>query len=118
MNKSKTIAAIDVGTTKVFSLIAEVFTDENQVKTPRIIATSTAPCNGLKKGNVEDIKLTSAAIKQTLQDLESQSGIKTTSAYVGITGSHVSYENKRSPLKDVGNYGVITPDELKASSAD
>ena len=118
MNKSKTIAAIDVGTTKVFSLIAEVFTDENQVKTPRIIATSTAPCNGLKKGNVEDIKLTSTAIKQTLQDLESQSGIKTTSAYVGITGSHVSYENKRSPLKDVGNYGVITPDELKASSAD
>ena len=116
MNKSKTIAAIDVGTTKVFSLIAEVFNDESQPKTPRIIATSIAPCNGLKRGNVEDIKLTSAAIKQTLQDLESRTDIKITSAYVGITGSHVSYENKRSPLKDVGSYGVITPDELKTNT--
>ena len=56
MNKSKTITAVDVGTTKVFSLMANVFTDENLVTTPEIIATSVAPCAGLKKGNVEDIK--------------------------------------------------------------
>jgi cell division protein FtsA len=112
MNKLKTITAIDVGTTKVFSLMANVFTDGNLMTTPEIIATSIAPCNGLKKGNVNDVKLTSAAIKQTLQDLESQTGIKTKSAYVGVTGSHVSYENKRNSLKDIGGHGVITHDEL------
>ena len=115
MNKSKTITAIDVGTTKVFSLMANIVTDENVVTKPDIIATSSAPCNGLKKGNVEDIKLTSAAIKQTLQDLESQTGIKAKSAYVGITGSHVNYENKRSAIKDIGSYGVITPEELSST---
>ena len=115
MNKSKTITAVDVGTTKVFSLMANVFTDENLVTTPEIIATSVAPCAGLKKGNVEDIKLTTAAIKQTLQDLESQTGIKPKSAYVGVTGSHVDYENKRSTLNDLGTYGVITPEELQTA---
>ena len=115
MNKSKPITAVDVGTTKVFSLMANVFTDENLVTTPEIIATSVAPCAGLKKGNVEDVKLTTSAIKQTLQDLESQTGIKPKSAYVGVTGSHVDYENKRSTLNDLGTYGVITPEELQTA---
>lgn len=115
MTRSKTITAIDVGTTKVFSLMVNIVTDKNLGIKPDIIAASTAPCNGLKKGNVEDIKLTTAAIKQTLQDLESQTGIKTKSAYVGVTGSHVKYENQRSALKDIGSYGVITPEELNST---
>lgn len=115
MAQCETITAIDVGTTKVFSLIAKIpFDNARSVSKPELIATSTVRCDGLQRGNVEDITLTAAAIKQSLKQLEDQSGVKTTSAYVGVTGSHVLYENKRNLVDGIGTYGVITPDELNS----
>ena len=56
MASSDIITAIDIGTTKICTIVARNDRNNNIVD---IIDYSFAPCEGLKKGNVEDIYLSS-----------------------------------------------------------
>ena len=51
MQQSDVITAIDVGTTKICTIVARKVNGEY----PEVIAHSVVSCSGLKKGNVEDI---------------------------------------------------------------
>ena len=72
MASSDIITAIDIGTTKICTIVARNDRHNNIVD---IIDYSFAPCEGLKKGNVEDIYLTSEAINQTLVEIKKNTGI-------------------------------------------
>lgn len=112
MKDSRVITAIDVGTTKVFALVASL----EDSSAPRVLAHSTVPCKGLLRGNVEDLAETTSAIRTALDWIEAEAGIKIESAYVGVTGAHVACENRRDRLDGAGVIGVITPDELGAKA--
>jgi len=108
MPQSDVITAIDVGTTKICTIVAQKVNGEY----PEVIAHSVVTCSGLKKGNVEDINLTSEAIRQSLYEVRSKTEIPIRSAYIGITGSHVTFDNRVDNLDGVGRHGVITADEV------
>jgi len=110
MPSSDIITAIDIGTTKICTIVARNDRHNNIVD---IIGYSFAPCEGLKKGNIEDIELTSEAIKQTLQEIKKNTGVSPKSAYVGITGSHIKYMTRTDSFNDVGTQGVITAEEVR-----
>ncbi len=110
MTQPDMITAIDVGTTKVVALIATI----DGPGEPRILAHSVVPCGGLRRGNVEDVAKTTAAVRSALDWVESGAGVQVRSAYVGVSGSHVGYENRRDPVQGVGAIGVVTPEELAA----
>ena len=103
------IAAIDVGTTKVCTVLGR------RAKTGgmQITGHGVAPCTGLRKGNVADVSVTTEAIHQSLSEVERQTGHKVQSAFVGVTGSHVSFENRRDELPGAGRQGVITAEDLR-----
>ena len=105
------VAALDVGTTKVCAILGR--------KTVRrgvdIVGHSIVPCNGLRKGNVSDITATENAVRQSVQELERRTGFRIESAFVGLTGSHVSFENRRDRLDSMGDKGVITSEDLNRS---
>jgi cell division protein FtsA len=103
----KQVTAIDVGTTKVCTIVGQVSPTNNM----EVVAYSTVPCDGLRKGNVHDVNATADAVKKSVQQIEASTGLEIKSAYVGITGSHVSFENRRSQVS-AGNLGVITTAEL------
>ena len=102
------ITAIDVGTTKVCTIVAQKVNGQK----PEIIAYSNVPCSGLKKGNVEDLGLTSKAIKESLYEVKNKTNLPIRSAYVGITGAHVAFDNKVDYFDDIGSDGVITATEV------
>ena len=108
MGDSKTITAIDVGTTKVCTIVGRV-SSFGQLE---VLAHSLVPCQGLKKGNVEDVDATARAVRASVQEVEKQTGTRVRSAYVGVTGAHVTFENRWDSLDWVGERGVITPEEL------
>ena len=110
MTQPEIITAIDVGTTKVLALVAAM----DGPGEPRILAHSMVPCEGLRRGNVEDVGSTTAAVRSALDWVESEAGLEVRSAYVGASGAHVGYENRRDPVEGVGTIGVITPEELAA----
>ena len=108
MQEATVLAAIDVGTTKVCAIIAV----KTGAKEFRVLAHCVQPCDGLKKGNVVDIAATGKAIRAAIDDVEQQAGVSVQSAYVGITGAHVSFENRWDGLEWAAERGVITPNDL------
>jgi cell division protein FtsA len=95
------IVGIDVGTTKICTLVARVEA-ENKF---RILGVGIEPSRGLRKGVVVDIASTSKAIKRSIDKAERTSGLEITSAQVSLAGSHVSSINSHGASGVTG--GVI-----------
>jgi cell division protein FtsA len=85
------IAAIDVGTTKVCTIVAEV-TPQQEL---RILGVGVGPSAGLAKGTVNNIHAAIDAIASSVERAERASGTRILSAHVGIAGPHVSSMNSR-----------------------
>ena len=107
MKNRKIVTGLDIGTTKICALIAEVSGDNNI----EIVGIGLAPSNGLRKGIVVDIDKTSHAIESAIQKAERMAGQKVDSAYVGIAGSHI---------KSINSHGVVavTGDEKEIKESD
>jgi cell division protein FtsA len=86
-----TFAAIDVGTTKVCTVVAEV-TPEGDL---RILGVGIGPSAGITKGMVDNIQAATEAIASSVERAERASGTRILSAHVGIGGPHVSSMNSR-----------------------
>jgi len=83
------VAAIDIGTTKICVLIAEVL-EGGDVS---IVGMGQYPSYGLKKGVVVNIKSTVESIKRALKEAETMAGVCVETAVVGIAGSHIKSFN-------------------------
>ena len=86
-----TFAAIDVGTTKVCTVVAEV----TQALEIRILGIGVGPSQGLSRGMVDNIHAAMEAIASSVERAERASGARILSAHVGMTGPHVSSMNSR-----------------------
>ncbi|ADQ15026.1 cell division protein FtsA [Halanaerobium hydrogeniformans] len=105
--KRRIVTGLDIGTTKICALIAEVSEEDNI----EIVGIGLAPSNGLRKGIVVDIDKTTHAIKSAIQKAERMAGQKVDSAYVGIAGAHI---------KSINSHGVVavTGEEKEIKESD
>lgn len=80
------IVGIDIGTSKVCTVVGEV----NNFGQIEIVCNTSYKCSGLKKGkiiNEEDISL---SIAKTIKDAEEETSLKINSAYVTIPGKYIT----------------------------
>jgi cell division protein FtsA len=87
----RTIVGIDVGTTKICTLVAEV-DDEGRL---HVVGVGVSPARGMRKGVVVNISEATAAIAESIDIAERISGYQIERAYVGASGGHVSSTNSR-----------------------
>lgn len=85
------VVGIDVGTTKVCTLVGRV-EDDGAI---RILGVGIEPSAGIRKGIVVDLAAASQAIKRSVEKAESTSGLEITTALVSLAGAHVSSVNSR-----------------------
>ncbi len=92
------IVGLDIGTSKIVTLVAEV-TPEGSIN---ILGMGSAPSRGLKKGVVVNIETTVAAIQRSLEEAELMANCKISQVYAGISGSHVRSLNSHGmvPIRD------------------
>ena len=93
------VVGIDVGTTKVCTLVGRVEDD----KAIRILGVGIEPADGIRKGIIVDLAAASRAIIQSVKKAESTSGLEITSALVSMAGAHVSSVNSRGVAAVNGN---------------
>ena len=102
------VAAIDVGTTKVCVVLAG--------RSPSghldVIAHSSVPSGGVRRGTVEEVAAAGEAVLTAVEQVKEQSGFRVQSAFVGITGTHIAFENRRQTLDVGGRDGVIVGSDL------
>ncbi|HEX8918784.1 MAG TPA: cell division protein FtsA [Chloroflexota bacterium] len=94
MPREQVVVALDIGTTKICTLLAEV--DAHHQVT--IVGVGTAPSRGMKKGVVVNIEEAARGIVQSVEKCERLSGYSIESAYVGVTGAHISGVNRRGVI--------------------
>jgi cell division protein FtsA len=87
----RTIVGIDVGTTKICTLVAEVDEEERL----HVVGVGLAPARGMRKGVVVNISEATGAIAESIDIAERISGYQIERAYVGASGGHVSSINSR-----------------------
>jgi cell division protein FtsA len=93
------VVGIDVGTTKVCTLVGRV----EDSRTIRILGVGVEPSEGIKKGMIVDLAAASQAITRSVEKAESTSGMEITSALVSMAGAHVSSVNSRGAAAVNGN---------------
>jgi len=83
------VVALDIGTSKVVALVAELRPDG----TIDILGMGGHESKGLKKGVVVNIESTVNAVQRALEEAELMADCKIASAFTGIAGSHIKSFN-------------------------
>ncbi len=109
MSKWNTICGIDVGTTKVCTIVAEV----NDGGLMRVAGVGLTPSHGMHKGLVVNINDAKASIRESVRKAEQASGYQIDSAYVGVTGRHISARNNRGVVAITRGDRLVRTDDLK-----
>ena len=109
MPKGRIVTAIDVGTTKVCTIIADAYTQ----KGIQVLGVGIAPSEGLHKGVVADIPRARASIRESIRKAEQMSGKRIDSAYVGVTGRHVSSLNNKGIVAINRQDRKVHPEDLR-----
>src|SRR4051812_5727410 len=91
---TKIIVGIDVGTHKICTIVAESDSASN-LNRLNVLGVGAVASEGVAKGMITDIVKASSAIGSSLDAAERQSGCRILSAYVSISGNHVSSTNSR-----------------------
>jgi cell division protein FtsA len=97
---SNTILAIDIGSTKICAIIAEIENGKVEIQ-----GHGVAKSQGVKKGTITNIELASKSIKKALNDAKRISGCNMTSAIVSISNAYAKSLNSTGvvniPHKDI-----------------
>ena len=109
MSNDRIVVGIDVGTTKVAALIAEVSDDDHL----EVIGTGIVPSRGLKKGVVVSPEEVVESIISAVNKAEQQSGFKIVSAFVGISGAHISTQTSQGVVAVRHPERQISPDDVQ-----
>ena len=99
------IVGLDVGTSKVLAVVAEILADD-QVE---IIGIGHHPSSGLRKGVVANIESTVQSIQRAVEEAELMANCDIESAFVGISGAHIG---------SLGSHGVVAIRDNEVSRDD
>ena len=113
MRRSGGVAAIDVGTTKVCTLVGGL-DDRGRL---RITGTGIIASRGINKGNVDDVGKATAAIRASVHAAEQESNTRIISATIGISGAHIACLNSRGTVGLANLERAITADDVKRALA-
>ncbi len=102
---SRMIVSLDIGTSKVVCLVAEIALDG----TIEIIGVGAHPSRGMKRGVVVNIETTVNSIQRAVEEAERMAGCNIHSVTVGIAGSHIGSLN---------SYGIVAVREREVTEYD
>ena len=99
------IVGLDIGTSKVVAIVAEVQADGHF----EVIGLGQHGSRGLKKGVVVNIESTVNAIQRALEEAEVMADCKIREVITGIAGSHI---------KSFNSHGMVAIKDKEVSQSD
>lgn len=100
------IVGIDVGTTKICTIVGRIEGDGIL----RILGVGIEPSSGMRKGVPVDVGAVTQAVSRSIEKAERTSGLEITSALVSLAGSQVSSVNSRGVVGVSGK--TISEDDV------
>lgn len=111
MAKSKITAAIDIGSSKIACLIAQI-RDDDSTKL-HIIGAASSVSRGIRKGQIVNIDEAVDSIVEAVESAERMAGFNIARAWVLVGGSHISSQNSQGVVAVSQPQGEIGDDDVK-----
>jgi len=103
------IVGIDIGSSSVRTVIAQVFPEEEK---PRIIGVGFANSTGVRKGVITDLEEATKSINESVEQAERTSGVAVNQAIVSIGGNHITSQNSKGVIAVGRADGEVTEDDV------
>ncbi len=110
MAKRNILCGIDVGSSNVRTIIAQIISDEEK---PRIIGVGVAPSNGVRRGTIVDIEETLKSINASIEKAERTAGVTVDHAVVSIGGSYITAQYSNGVIAIGSTDGEVTEDDIE-----
>ncbi|HRZ95897.1 MAG TPA: cell division protein FtsA [Candidatus Moranbacteria bacterium] len=109
MSKKDTICAIDVGSSNIRTIIAQLVSAEEK---PRIIGVGVAPSAGVRKGVIVDLEETVKSINSCVEQAERTAGLNAENAIISVGGSHIVSQYSKGVIAIGRADGEVTEDDI------
>lgn len=110
MTKSKIVAAIDVGSSKIATLIAQTSEDSEKIN---IVGASSVPSLGIRKGQIVNIEEAADQIVKSVEAAERMAGLSLSKTLVSVGGAHVSSQNSHGVVAVAEPEGEIVEADVQ-----
>jgi cell division protein FtsA len=113
MAKSRIVAAIDAGSTKIATLVAQISADNltGEVSV-NVVGASGVPSRGIKKGQIVDIEEAVEAIISSVEAAERMAGYSLESVYIALGGAHIHSQNSHGVVAVSDPSGEINQNDV------
>jgi cell division protein FtsA len=81
----------------------------------RVIGVGVAPSHGIEKALIADAAKAKESIKQSIKKAEVMAGYKLDSAYIGVTGRHITSMNSKGTIAITRADQIVRAEDLKRS---
>jgi cell division protein FtsA len=112
MSDSNIVVGIDLGTTKICVVIAELLAGEGV----KVVGIGHSPSEGLRRGVVVDVDKTVQSLTTAVQQAELVAGIEIGHAYAGIAGEHIGSLDSEGAIA-IGGQEITALDRERAIAA-
>lgn len=113
MYKSKVIAGVDIGTSKVTVLLGEIV----EGRRLNVIGLGQSSSKGVVKGELVDFHEASDCVHAAILAAETQAKVKIDGAYLAQTGGHVEGFASEASVNVTDESGCVTTEEVEQASA-
>lgn len=110
MPKERVLASLDIGSSKIRTVIAVVDGTQQVERIPNVIGVGLSPSLGMRKGHVIDVEELIHNIISSLEDAERMAGVPVNHVFVGMSGSHIEAFDSRGVIAISG--AEITVDDI------
>lgn len=108
-SKQEIIAALDIGSTKVCALVAQLSEDAEI----DISGYGVAPSYGMRRGVVVDVEGTVRAIREAVGKAEDMAQVRVQAVTLGLAGTHVQSVNNRGVIGITREDKEITEEDIE-----
>ena len=112
MARPQIIAGIDIGSSKIATIIASSLPEEDEEKI-RVLGVASVPSKGIRKGQIVNIEETTGSLLDCVEAAERMAGYNLNRALISISGPNIASCNSRGVVAVAEPENEITKEDIK-----
>lgn len=109
MAKTRVIAGIDIGSSKIATLIAQLNLEEDKLS---VVGVASSTSRGIRKGQIVDIEEASSSVVEAVEAAERMAGYSLDHAYFSMGGAHIESKNSHGVVAVADPSGEINSSDV------
>ena len=110
MSRSDLIVSIDIGSSKIVTLVGQYFAEEKKVN---IIGVTNFPAQGIRKGQIVNIEQATESLIESVEAAERMAGCSISNGFIGVSAPHINSMNSQGIVAIPDPNGEITAEDVK-----